>query len=323
MPKKIRKRPAKGTGPAFPEGQFGCHAGLFGDFPVSRGVSVLPFCSSPPPGNAVAPRIRIPFYLWRAADQPPVSALVLIGGGLRINSLVLYYEEPDPASFSTAMEVIEFAVSFLLGVGFLLTERWYLLKERLEGRFRLILDVDRELIGVLDEEKILSLVSEGLANGKGYRLVWICTANPDGSVARGKSAGEGQGFLSEVPLRWDDTPAGGCPPGVAVRTGEICVVNRLSGDPQAASWQSAAGKYGIRSFASVRIDVKKSSPLVLYLGSGKEDAFDRLEMEAIAAMACRVGTALFSARRHELFVCAKKSYGDLFRSQRDGGVLVS
>ena len=272
----------------------------------------------------IAAFLSFRFVLRRRLGTPwlLVSASLLIVGGLRINSLVLYYEEPDPASFSTAMEVIEFAVSFLLGVGFLLTERWYLLKERLEGRFRLILDVDRELIGVLDEEKILSLVSEGLAHGKGYRLVWIGTANPDGSLARGKSAGEGQGFLSEVPLRWDDTPAGGCPPGVAVRTGEICVVNRLSGDPQAASWQSAAGKYGIRSFASVRIDVKKSSPLVLSLGSGKEDAFDRLEMEAIAAMACRVGTALFSARRHELFVCAKKSYGDLFRSQRDGVVLV-
>src|SRR3972149_5284403 len=224
MPKKIRKRPAKGTGPAFPEGQFGCHAGLFGDFPVSRGVSVLPFCSSPPPGNAVAPRIRIAFDRGRAADQLPRAVLRRTRPGIFLHR--------------------------------------------------------------------------------------------HGSVARGKSAGEGQGFLSEVPLRWDDTPAGGCPPGVAVRTGEICVVNRLSGDPQAASWQSAAGKYGIRSFASVRIDVKKSSPLVLSLGSGKEDAFDRLEMEAIAAMACRVGTALFSARRHELFVCAKKSYGDLFRSPR-------
>src|SRR4030065_2982808 len=86
----------------------------------------------------IAAFLSFRFVLRRRLGTPwlLVSASLLIVGGLRINSLVLYYEAPDPASFSTPMEVIEFAVSFLLGVGFLLTERWYLLKERLEGRFR-------------------------------------------------------------------------------------------------------------------------------------------------------------------------------------------
>src|SRR3972149_5284401 len=45
------------------------------------------------------------FVLHRRLGTPwlLVSASLLIVGGLRINSLVLYYEEPDPASFSTAM----------------------------------------------------------------------------------------------------------------------------------------------------------------------------------------------------------------------------
>src|SRR3972149_5944834 len=194
------------------------------------------------------------FVLPRRLGTPwlLVSASLLIVGGLRINSLVLYYEEPDPSSFSPAMEVIEFAVSFLLGVGFLLTERWYLLKERLEGRFRLILDVDRGLIGVVDEEKILSLVSEGLAHGKGYRLVWIGTANPDGSVARGKSAGEGQGFLSEVPLRWDDTPAGGCPPGVAGGRTPSTAGRWRPSQRWPAGWEPPCSARGVTSFSSAR-----------------------------------------------------------------------
>jgi PAS domain S-box-containing protein len=264
------------------------------------------------------------FVLLRRLGKPwiLVSCALLIMGGMQIYSLFVWYQEPVPASFDPTLEGIGFAVSFLLGVGFALTERWYLLKERLERRFRLIADVDQALIGVLSEEKIFSVVCEGLVREQGYAIAWIGTANSDGSITVVKSAGEAQGFLSEAPLRWDDTPEGKCPTGAAVRSGEMCVVNRMAKDPQADPWRSAAGKYGIRSVASLRIDVKKSLPLVLSLGSGREDVFDRLEREAIGAMAYCVGTALFSAKRHEYFVSAKKSYGELLHSQRDGVVLI-
>ena len=251
-----------------------------------------------------------------------VSIALLLVGGLRVYSIAAFYGEAAPASSYSTIDLIEFAGSFLLGVGFVLTERWFLLKERLEGRFRLIADVDRALIGVLDEGEILSAVCDGLVQAKGYRLAWIGTAEPDGSVSVGKCAGEGQEFLEKVWLRWDDTDEGGCPSGVAVRTGEVCVVNRVLADPRTRFWSSAAWKYGIRSFASVPIDVKKSSRMVLSIGGGREGIFDQLEMEAIGAMASRVGNALVSARKHELFVSAKKSYGELFQSQRDGVILV-
>lgn len=264
------------------------------------------------------------FVFLRRLGRPwiLVSVALLIVGGLRAYALAVQYAEPDSILFDPTIQVIEFAVSFLLGVGFALTERWYLLKERLEGRFRLIADVDRALIGMLDEERILSTVCEGLVRKHGYRLAWIGTANPDGSVGPGMAAGEGQGFLSEVPLRWDDTPEGRCPPGMAIRSDEACVINQMRDDPRSEPWREAAGKFGIRSFASVRIDIKKTAPMVLSIASNRENAFDRLEMEAVAAMGHRVGTALFSARRHELFVSAKKSYADLFQSQRDGVVLI-
>ncbi len=251
-----------------------------------------------------------------------VSATFLFVGGVRVYSMGAFFEEISLESSDNTINLIEFACSFLLGVGFVLTERWYLLKERLESRFRLIADVDRALIGVLDEEKILSEVCDGLIQEKGYRLAWIGTAEPDGSVSVGKCAGEGQEFLDKVWIRWDDTDEGGCPPGVAARTGEACVVDRVLDDPRTRFWKSAAEKYGIRSFASVRIDVKKTTPMVLSIGGGREGIFDRLEMDAIGAMASRVGNALISARKHELFVSAKQSYGELFQSQRDGVVLV-
>jgi len=251
-----------------------------------------------------------------------VSVALLLVGGVRVYSIAAFYGDAAPVSPGSTIDLIEFGCSFLLGVGFALTERWYLLKERLESRFRMIADVDKALVGVLEEEKILSAVCDGLAQAKGYRLVSIGTAEPDGSVSIGKCAGKGQEFLEKVWIRWDDTDEGSCPPGMAARTGEICVVNRVFADPRTRFWSNAAWKYGIRSFASVPVEVKKSSRMVLSIGGGREGIFDRLEIEAIGAMASRVGNALVSARKHELFVSAKKSYGELLQSQRDGVILV-
>ncbi len=274
--------------------------------------------------QSVAAFLSFRFVVRRRLGKPwvLVSIALLTMAGLQMYFLTSSYSGMDLVAGDPLIEWIELAVSFLLGAGFVLTERWYQLKERLEGRFRLIAEVDQALIGVLDEEKILSVVCEGLVRDQGYKTAWIGVANPDGSVSVAESSGEGRAFLSGVTLRWDDTPAGNCPPGVAIRTGEACVANRVMADPRTGPWRSAAGEYGIRSFASVRVDVQNSSPMVLSLAAGREGVFDGLEMEAIAAMARRVGTALFSARRHELFASAKKAYSDLLQSQRDGVILI-
>lgn len=274
--------------------------------------------------QSVAAFLSFRFVVRRRLGKPwlLVSIALLIVAGLRVYFLAASFGGGDLVPDDPTIEGIELAVSFLLGAGFALTERWYLLKERLEGRFRLIADVDQALVGVLDEKEILSVVCEGLARDQGYRMAWIGAVKPDGSVSVAESSGEGRGFLSNVALRWDDTPEGNCPPGAAVRTGETCVANRVSADPRTGPWKSAAAEHGIRSLASVRIDVQNSSPMVLSLAAGREGVFDHLEMEAIGAMARRVGTALFSARRHELFASAKKAYSDLLESQRDGVILL-
>src|SRR3972149_5944833 len=254
MPKKIRKRPAKGTGPAFPEGQFGCHAGLFGDFPVSRGVSVLPFCSSPPPGNALAPRIRIAFDRGRAADQLPRAVLRRTRPGI-----FLHRHGGD--------RICRF----------------------LPPRSRLL----------------------------AYRAVVPPQREAGGPVPADPGCGPGadrRGRRGEDPVLGQRRPRAreGVPPGVD-RYREPRWFGGQGEERRGGTRVPLGGPAALGRYPGRRVPSR---------GGGREDAFDRREMEAIAAMACRVGTALFSARRHELFVCAKKSYGDLFRSQRDGVVLV-
>src|SRR5512134_2066564 len=77
-----------------------------------------------------------------------VSAALGIMGAIELYKIgALGAGEEDAAA--TGFESVEFSVALLLASGFALTERWFALKEKVEGRFRLIADVDRALVGLL------------------------------------------------------------------------------------------------------------------------------------------------------------------------------
>ena len=109
--------------------------------------------------------------------------------------------------------IAEFFISLLLASGFLLTGQWFRYRDRLEARFGLISEVERSLVGVLEEEKVLSLVCGILSRASGYRLAWVGAAESDGTIRVECSAGDAAEILRGVTLRWDDTPAGQTPPG--------------------------------------------------------------------------------------------------------------
>ncbi len=252
---------------------------------------------------------------------------LLVSGALAFLATIGIAEIPVspavPASVSPfeTHDALELAISLLLAAGFSLTDRWFVFKERLEGRFRLIAEVDRSLVGLLDEGMILSAVCEGMTRGKVYGLAWIGYGEPDGAVKVARSAGDAEGFLSRINVRWDDSPEGRGPAGRSLRTGETCVVAGIGDDPRTADAKAAA-EFGMGSSASLRIDAGPGSRVVLNLYSRSRKAFDTVEMEAISALAGRLGAAILGARRHALFVSAKNAYDDLMRTQRDGVVCV-
>jgi len=217
--------------------------------------------------------------------------------------------------------VAEFFISLLLAAGFLLTGQWFRFRERLEARFALITEVERSLVGVLEEEKILSLVCGILSRSGGYRLAWVGTAEAGGTIRVECSAGDAAECLRGVALRWDDTPEGQTPPGNALRTGGTITLREVGGTPPVA-WQEGCRRHGLVRCAAARIEQPGFPHKVLVVHADIAVAFDAVEIEALAAMARRVGSAIQGARRHEVFVAAKASYDELLRNQRDGVILV-
>jgi len=248
-------------------------------------------------------------------------SLALFLKGLLSAWMVFSFNGSGFASFTDQpVAIAEFFISFLLASGFLLTGQWFRFRERIEARFRLIAEVDRSLVGVLEEERVLSLVCEILSRARGYRLVWVGTAEPDGTIRVECSAGEGAEALKEIPLRWDDTPDGRTPPGNALRTGGT-ITSREGGGGMPAEWQDVCLRHGLVRCVAARIEQHGFAHKALVVHADTA-AFDNVETEAIAAMARRVGSAVQGARRHEIFVNAKRSYDELLRNQRDGVILV-
>ncbi|HEX8042192.1 PAS domain S-box protein [Candidatus Deferrimicrobium sp.] len=251
----------------------------------------------------------------------------IVSLALFLNGLLLVWEIiSSPWSMVSSITdqpvvIAEFFISLLLASGFLLTGQWFRFRERLEARFELITEVERSLAGVLEEKKILSLVCGILSNARGYRLVWVGAAEADGTIRVECSAGDAAEFLRRVTLRWDDAPSRQAPPGNALRTGGT-ITAREGVDGLPTEWREGCRRHGLVCCAAARIEQHGFPHKVLVVHADTATSFDRVETEALAAMARTVGSAIQGARRHECFVNAKESYDELLRNQRDGVILV-
>ena len=250
-----------------------------------------------------------------------VSLALFLRGFLSVLVFVSSPWSVMPGFTDQPVAIAEFFISLLLASGFVLTGQWFRFRERLEARFELIAEVERSLVGVLEEEKILFLVCGILSRSRGYRLAWVGTAETDGTIRVDCSAGDAAEFLRGVPLRWDDTPAGHAPPGNALRAGGTITGSAVTGGlPE--DWLEGCRCHRLVRCAAARIEQHGFPHKVLVVHADTAAAFDAIETEALSSMARRVGSAIQGARRHGIFVNAKASYDELLRNQRDGVILV-
>jgi len=263
-------------------------------------------------------------FVWAGRLGRPwllVSAALLLMGGLSAWEFAAALGESGGPGGS-ALPVYNFSVAVLLASGFLLTELWFRLRERFEARLRLIAEVDRELVGLLDEDRILATVCEVLARGKGCRAALVGAAQEDGAIRIVNAAGAARDAAARAMPRWDESPEGNNPAGMALRARAPFVARRFQGDARFGAFHAAAAEGGFSTVAAFPLDPFCSPRMVLVVCAAGRRALDVLECAALEAMASRVATALQSARRHEFFVSAKGAYDDLLRSQRDGVILV-
>jgi PAS domain S-box-containing protein len=158
--------------------------------------------------------------------------------------------------------------------------------ERKEAEEKLM-EYSRDIFALADSSNVISAVplTEDLYSAicniaiKNFNLkmAWIGLME-EGSydVKPVAQSGFEAGYLSTVKIKWDDSPAGNGPTGIAIKTKGAAVMNNISTDPAYAVWRLDAIKREYRSSMAVSlIDSEANVIGVLNLYSSVPDFFSK------------------------------------------------
>ncbi|MGE5190464.1 MAG: MEDS domain-containing protein [Gemmatimonadota bacterium] len=157
----------------------------------------------------------------------------------------------------------------------------------------------RDVVASLLAQERLSDILNGIAVGVislGYRMCWIGTAEPDGSVAPAAEWGDKWGYLREISVRWDDGPLGRGPVGRAIREGKPSVVRDVVRSRRFAPWRESALARGFRSVAGIPLGGATPASGALAVYAADADAFDEEAIDELAAYAQQASLVLARAR---------------------------
>jgi PAS domain S-box-containing protein len=175
-------------------------------------------------------------------------------------------------------------------------------------RFR---DIAASLLSHAAVPDLLGRIAEGVVS-LGYRMCWIGMARADGTVEPVASCGDKEGYLQQVSVRWDDTPLGNGPVGVAIRKGKPDIVRDVARSQRFEPWRSAALARGYVSVAAVPLHEEKKVIGSLVVYGPTRDAFDRGAVEELVAFALQASLVLQRAREYRKLSLSEERSRKLF-----------
>lgn len=177
------------------------------------------------------------------------------------------------------------------------------MQDRLDRYARLV-RAHRTLSGVLDavlrangEAELLAEAARIAVQDAGYRLAWVGYADAEGYRVRPVAcAGFEEGYLERVDIRWDDSPHGRGPTGLALRTARPALAQNLLTDPAFEPWRAEALRRGYASSAAFPLVDGGERFGVLNLYAPEPTAFDRDEVELLERVTAAIAHGVRCAR---------------------------
>ena len=139
---------------------------------------------------------------------------------------------------------------------------------------------NQELVRAANEPELLEHVCQIIVNTGGYRMTWVGFPEQDQtkSVRVAAQFGDTSGYLTSVHVSWADTSEGRGPVGVAIRTGEICIIHNTLKDARFASWAGRAAEEKFLSVIALPLSGEQGVIGCLAIYSEEEDIFDAEEV---------------------------------------------
>ena len=110
--------------------------------------------------------------------------------------------------------------------------------------------IDEKILGGANFREALDIACDAIVE-MGYRMCWVGLAEPDYTIRPVAFRGFDGGFLTELQLRWDESPQGNVPAGIAIRTERTYVCPDIPASSLYGPWREKAEKVGYRSSATI------------------------------------------------------------------------
>jgi signal transduction histidine kinase/ActR/RegA family two-component response regulator len=166
---------------------------------------------------------------------------------------------------------------------------------RTNRALRALSAINHELIRASDEASLLGRICQAMVEEAGYGVAWVAMVEPgpDKAVRVAARAGENSSFLDVLGVRYDDSPRGHGPTGMAIREGQVVVVPNSKIAEVYQRWpDKPAGMDWIASSVSLplRVDERVVGALTMYEPSPRE--YGREEVALLSQMADDVSYGL-------------------------------
>jgi signal transduction histidine kinase len=127
----------------------------------------------------------------------------------------------------------------------------------------------------------------------GLRMAWIGLLDQTTRTVQPVAhAGAVDGYLEDLHIVLDDSPAGRGPTATALRERQHIIVNDLAGDPRMGPWRSKALALGYRASAAFPIVVGEQLVGALNLYAGERNVFDADEISLLDKLAMDIAFAV-------------------------------
>jgi PAS domain S-box-containing protein len=204
------------------------------------------------------------------------------------------------------------------------THAWLLQEEvrRINGALRTLGAVNEALVRAGSERELMDEVCRLAVDGGGYRLAWVGLATPGEAQPIRPVAVRGAPLPGEAAVGggWSDATRVGGLAATALRTGQPCVVNDLSGEAGSAASQETARRRGFASGIALPMSHGSERLGALTLLAGEPDAFDPPVVQLLRQLADDLAFGLVALRTRAALASEREFLDAVLQN---AGVLIS
>ena len=158
----------------------------------------------------------------------------------------------------------------------------------------------RALLGQVSGVNAMATICRLAVDQFGMTMAWVGLVVDGTKRVRPASVhGFQDDYLADIDIRWDESPAGQCPTGVAIRTAKAVAMNRIATDPVYEPWRAAALDQGYQSSAALPLLDGTAVLGALNVYSTEPEFFSDDRIQLLQSFANLAAVSLRSARLYE------------------------